>query len=214
MPTDAPPGAHSALIESALAHFGRSGFDGASTRRIAEDAGQAMSQIRYHFGGKHGLYLACADHIVASVRERQGPFIASLAQALDNPDPYAVRSVMKATAASFARMFADPVTEDWARFITREQQEPSEAFDRLWNGLMGPVLGSVARLVARFRPDLPDERIRVLAMQLFGQVIILRVAHAAVARLSGEERVGPATVAAFIAQLEANIDALLQEPQP
>ena len=47
----------------AIEHFGRFGLEGASTREIAKAAGKPMSAITYHFGGKEGLYLACARHI-------------------------------------------------------------------------------------------------------------------------------------------------------
>ena len=67
-----------ALLESAIDHFGRCGFEGASTRAIAGDCGTAMSSITYHFGGKEGLYLAVADHIAAQIAEEQAPVLAAL----------------------------------------------------------------------------------------------------------------------------------------
>ena len=51
------------LVEAALPIFGLHGVEGASTRAIAKAAGKPMSAITYHFGGKEGLYLACARHI-------------------------------------------------------------------------------------------------------------------------------------------------------
>ncbi len=55
------------LIEAAIEQFGQHGFDGASTRDIAAASGTAMSSITYHFGGKDGLYLACADYIAEQI---------------------------------------------------------------------------------------------------------------------------------------------------
>ena len=54
------------LLEVAIDHFGRLGREGASTRAIAKDADTLMSSITYHFKGKDGLYLACAEHIALS----------------------------------------------------------------------------------------------------------------------------------------------------
>ena len=55
------------LLDCAVDHFGRFGFEGAATRAIAADCGTAMSSITYHFGGKEGLHLAAADHIAAQM---------------------------------------------------------------------------------------------------------------------------------------------------
>lgn len=65
-----------ALIRAGLAHFGRSGFEGASTREIAAEAQANIGSIAYHFGGKEGLHAACAQHIVNSIREVAGPVLA------------------------------------------------------------------------------------------------------------------------------------------
>ena len=58
------------LLSVAIERFGESGFEGASTRDIAQAADTAMSSITYHFGSKEGLYLACADFISEMIRER------------------------------------------------------------------------------------------------------------------------------------------------
>ena len=56
-----------ALFASALDLFGAKGFDAASTRAIAAAAGANVASIAYHFGGKEGLRLACADHVVDTI---------------------------------------------------------------------------------------------------------------------------------------------------
>lgn len=58
------PGAvetRSALMDSALRHFGSSGFLAASVHDIARDAGVNVSLVSYHFGGKEGLFKACLE---------------------------------------------------------------------------------------------------------------------------------------------------------
>ncbi len=49
------------IITEARKRFATSGFDGASTRQIAEDAGVAQSLLLYHFGSKEVLWKAVMD---------------------------------------------------------------------------------------------------------------------------------------------------------
>src|SRR5450631_4529413 len=63
------------LIGVAIDLFGRDGMNAVGTRAIAEAAGAQMSAITYHFGGKEALYLACAQHITAEMRERIAPLL-------------------------------------------------------------------------------------------------------------------------------------------
>lgn len=52
-----------ALLEAALAEFSAHGFEGASTRSIAERAGVHQPQINYHFASKDELWRAAVDHL-------------------------------------------------------------------------------------------------------------------------------------------------------
>src|SRR5690606_9671040 len=57
------------LIRAALRLFGRQGYEAASTRAIAAEAGTNISSIAYHFGGKEGLRLACADAVADQIEQ-------------------------------------------------------------------------------------------------------------------------------------------------
>jgi TetR/AcrR family transcriptional regulator len=50
------PSAKNEILDQALALFAEKGFDGASTREIAESAGVNHALIKYHFGGKLALW--------------------------------------------------------------------------------------------------------------------------------------------------------------
>src|SRR3546814_9633467 len=74
------------LLNTAIDQFGRGGLEGASTRRIASAAGTTMSAITYHYGGKEGLYLAAARHIVEQIKFRVAPTVqASIETFRTNP---------------------------------------------------------------------------------------------------------------------------------
>src|SRR5437870_3258824 len=51
------------LLESALVEFGAKGFDGASTRSIAQRVDAHQPQINYHFASKDALWTAAVDHL-------------------------------------------------------------------------------------------------------------------------------------------------------
>lgn len=49
------------IMEAARSHFATVGFQGASLKEIAADAGVANSLINYHFEDKEGLFRACME---------------------------------------------------------------------------------------------------------------------------------------------------------
>lgn len=53
------------LLEAALVEFGAKGFDGASTRAIAQRVDAHQPQINYHFESKEALWFAAVDHLFA-----------------------------------------------------------------------------------------------------------------------------------------------------
>src|SRR5271155_601288 len=58
-----------ALLESALVEFGAKGFDGASTRAIAQRVEAHQPQINYHFESKEALWEASVDYLFGLLGE-------------------------------------------------------------------------------------------------------------------------------------------------
>ncbi len=56
------------LVEAALALFAARGFEGATTRAIAERAGVALAALPYHFETKDALWRAAADRLFDRLR--------------------------------------------------------------------------------------------------------------------------------------------------
>jgi AcrR family transcriptional regulator len=199
------------LIEKAIEQFGRHGFEGASTREIARASGTAMSSITYHFGGKQGLYLAAADHIAASVKQIQGPVLEAARGLVANGTRDEAIEALLAVLDGFAQMMLSPQTESWALFITREQQAPTEAFDRLYTGVMQGVVETFVGLLSRIRTDLPERDVLAMGIMLFGQSLVLRVARAAVTRILSVETIDEPTARLLRARLRANALCILSE---
>lgn len=201
------------LLDTAIEHFGRLGFDGASTRAIASASGTAMSSITYHYGGKEGLYLAAADHIADNILGHIGPVFA------DHPDPEdatpeEAETMLLAMLDRFATMLLDPASEAWAQFIIREQQHPTEAFERLFGGGIGVVVEKVIALVRRIRPELSDLDCRLMAVFLWGQTIVLRAGRASVERFLGRSLRESDTCRQLRERLRANALFILNRKDP
>jgi AcrR family transcriptional regulator len=60
------------LIESALVEFAAKGFDGASTRSIAERVDAHQPQINYHFASKEALWDAAVEHLFSRLLDAVG----------------------------------------------------------------------------------------------------------------------------------------------
>lgn len=196
------------LLDTAIDRFGRLGFEGASTRDIARASDTAMSSITYHFGGKQGLYLACADHIASQIRQRQA---ASLELAADAASLSAQEASARIVTA-MERVAAMMLHEDsaaWSRFVVREQQEPTEAFERLYNGVMKDLLAGFEALLARIRPEYEHKQLRMLGLMIFGQALVLRAARATVCKALEVSELGPKEGEMLIGQLRRNILAIL-----
>lgn len=69
------------IIAAALDAFADLGFDGATTRDIAERAGVNQGLITYHFAGKLALWQAAVDDIFARLRASLGVHAAALRDA-------------------------------------------------------------------------------------------------------------------------------------
>src|SRR5580704_5764986 len=65
------------IVATALRVFGEEGFNKASTRQIAADAGVNPPALQYYFGGKEGLHRACAQHIIDRVMSIVSPALTA-----------------------------------------------------------------------------------------------------------------------------------------
>jgi AcrR family transcriptional regulator len=200
------------LLDVAIDQFGRKGLEGASTRAIAAAAGTAMSAITYHYGGKEGLYVATARHIAAQIR---GRFTAVMANAPHPTDlePEAATEQVLVLAGAFLQIMLSAEAAPWARFIVREQMEPTEAFEVLWSEVMSTVSGRLVALVLRAGAGRWTEtEVRIRAVTLIGQILVFRVARATTLRVIGWDDIGPRRAADIRRIIHANVRAILASP--
>jgi AcrR family transcriptional regulator len=204
------------LLDAGLTQFAAAGFDGANVRAIAAAAGANVAAVNYHFGGKQEFYLAVARHVVDDIRTSVWPggmpvVDPALAAAMPAGETRAMLHVVVSRAARI--LVASPEAERWARFIVREQLEPTAAFEILYDGVLRHVYDLVGPLVARLLGIDPASREARLEMfSLVGQALVFRFARAAVQRRLGWNAIGEPEADAIIAQLHRAVDRLGARP--
>ncbi|URK89167.1 CerR family C-terminal domain-containing protein (plasmid) [Rhizobium sp. RCAM05350] len=205
------------LLAAALDVFGRCGFDGASTRQLADAAGVNLQAIPYYFSGKEGLYLATADYLaemigthVGGMRQTIGARMAELQTSGESITPAEARAFLTQMAETMITLFVSKTSESWARFIIREQMEPTEAFGRVYEGIMRPMIEIVRRLIATvLSEDSASEHVRLRTLSFVGSILVFRVAHAAVLAQMEWKQIG-ANEIAILRQHAAELVTVLE----
>lgn len=202
-----------ALLAAAQEVFARDGYHAASLREIASKARVNQALVSYHFGGKQGLYLACFEAILAELGLWIGPVAAEIESLLSRPAEQAGRgecmdALLRLTEA-FAGLLVNERSSHWSQLIMREQQAPTEAFTLVYEGVMGPLLGLVTRLVGRLNPEQPHNEIQLLVLSLMGQLLVFRFARAGVLRHMQWERMDEEELKAVRAMIRNNVAALI-----
>lgn len=198
-----------ALVRAGLKLFGRQGFEATSTREIAAAAGANIGSIAYHFGGKDGLHVACADSIVDTMQKLAADALAG--EVVAAQDPEAVRGRLHRAAERMVGFFvASPEAGDIAQFVMRQLALPGPALDRIYAGIFEPIHRRLCDLWAEAtgEPAESDET-RLTVFTLIGQVIYFRIGREAVLRRMGWETIGQPEARAITAAVIQNLDAML-----
>jgi AcrR family transcriptional regulator len=178
-----------ALLTASMDIFGRAGYDAASNRAIAGAAGTNQALIGYHFGSKRGLYLAVFEHIAQQMQLELLPLIDNthkqFAATGVNDAGRRARCVSGIETLLFAMLdiLTSPESKTWARLIMREQQDPSDAFEILYEGFMKRMIGTLSQLAGMVEGvDHDNEENRLRGIFLASQVIVFAMAPAMVDR--------------------------------
>jgi AcrR family transcriptional regulator len=108
------------LLESALVEFGAKGFDGSSTRSIAQRIDAHQPQINYHFDSKEALWTAAVDYLFA----RLGEELADLPLPAGADDPAQLASAFAEAIRRFVRFAA--AHPELNRIMVHEATEDSD----------------------------------------------------------------------------------------
>jgi len=170
------------ILDAALDLFGERGPTGTTVRDIAKRAKVNVAAISYHFGGKDELYRAVATHVTGLIHGRvaasAGPYLATLPA-----DPAAAEKALEVLLETIVDVIVGPEEmRRVARFILREQMQPTEAFEIVYGTLSRLHLAACRFLGMAAGVDPESAKTKMRVFLLVGQVIFLRVAEAAVRR--------------------------------
>lgn len=145
------------LIHTAGELFAESGFDGVSTRTIADKAGVTLGSIHYHFGSKKELYL---EAFKCAMREKRcngfQEVLEEIPHLADKPAGQA-EIIRNAVFRNFYDYFR-PDKEKWTRrIILREVQSPSSAMPAIAEQVFRPDAEQALRFYKKIKPDAGDD---------------------------------------------------------
>ncbi len=181
------------ILETALALFAAEGFDSASTRAIAEQAGVNLPAIQYYFGSKEGLYRAAIAHIGDQATQAITPIASRVCAALAGaPSRAQLVSLLCEMIDALVTLFLDdslPERESRSLFVSRVEVEHTAALDPLNEVMRRLVLEPSGALVGRLvdRPAC-DEQVVLRTLMILGQAKIF--CSRSVVRALGWDTVG------------------------
>jgi AcrR family transcriptional regulator len=184
--------ARAALIRAAMEVFGESGLEAATTREIAQRAQQNIAAIAYYFGGKEGLYLAVAQHMVEVILAHIGPLMDEVEAFLGRSRPaprqsmaYLLRLLELSIGTNQSMI---PVTG----IIVREQTHPTKAFSILYQGCLARLHRVGAALIRAYVGQRASESECVVRFHaMLGEALTFRFARETILRRAGWKEVGP-----------------------
>ncbi|MBT4522222.1 MAG: CerR family C-terminal domain-containing protein [Halieaceae bacterium] len=204
-----------ALLEAGMEIFARDGFHAASTRAIAQRAGTNQALIGYHFGGKKALYHAVFEAIGDQVSATMHAQLDELSLALDAVDDQSpeclslcLRSMEELMAAILGLLSQSSATSRWAMLILREQQDPTSAYDIIYERVWGRVLNLHTRMVALATGTTTDStEARLRSLMTVGQVMVFVAGRTTALRHMGWDSAGPEQLVLIRNQIRENLRA-------
>jgi TetR/AcrR family transcriptional regulator, regulator of cefoperazone and chloramphenicol sensitivity len=164
------------ILDAALEVFATEGYEGTSTRLLAERAGVNLPAIQYYFGSKEGLYRAVIKSIIAHTEAHMAPLAARVTAALASPDPSQeeLLELLCQMLESFVALVSNGDQIEAKRlFFARAEVEDTPGLEQLHESGMRQVFQPCVELIARLLGRPAEDRETLLrALTVFGQVTI------------------------------------------
>ncbi|AKP32494.1 transcriptional regulator CecR [Yersinia aleksiciae] len=202
------------LIQAATELFGELGLKGATTREIAQRAGQNIAAITYYFNSKEGLYLAVAQQIADFIQQAFSPLAQEIDQFLQRPlqDQTAEQQLhyIRRGLLEFSHLMTQPETLNMSKIMAREQLSPSDAYPLIHAQAIAPLHQKLNLLLAAFiGADASATKTILHTHALIGEVLAFRMGRETIRRQAGWQEIGQAEIEMINQVLIEHIDLLL-----
>jgi AcrR family transcriptional regulator len=169
------------IVEAAIAVFGERGYEGASTRDIANAAGVNAPALQYYFDGKEGVYLECVEHLITLMWRMMGDTVEAAERTLadeNTNDQALIEAALGMLSAVVSTIQDSTRTTALRAFLDRHQaglcpESASMAFEERFKRRVGTVIRLLIARLSGLAVD--DERTIIHSMALFTQGLAFRV---------------------------------------
>lgn len=225
LPTDLDTSDHSKgalarekMLQAALEVFGQHGFDGATTRMLAQAANMNLGAIPYYFGSKEDLYTQAADYLAGFIEVRQAERLAELRYAASQTqDREALCDLVVDFLMGQAQtVLTENIPTSWMHFFLKAQAEQGAAFDCLYRRVIEPSQSVLTEVVGRIigRPN-DDAVTHALAFLGIHQALYIRLADSMLLHRMGWNQITSENMTALLQTIGHAIRAqLLHYPAP
>lgn len=202
------------LIQAATELFGELGLKGATTRDIAQRAGQNIAAITYYFNSKEGLYLAVAQQIADFIQHAFLPLAQEIDQFLQRPvqEQTAEQQLhfIRRGLLEFSHLMTQPETLNMSKIMAREQLSPSDAYPLIHVQAIAPLHQKLNLLLAAFiGADANATKTILHTHALIGEVLAFRMGRETIRRQAGWLDIGQPEIEMINQVLIEHIDLLL-----
>ena len=202
------------LLLAALKKFGDKGYENASVREIAEEAGQNVAAIAYYFGNKEKLYAGVLEGIGDYLRAVFSKVAEDSRERLQegSPDTGSAAGIIKRMMRTLLGEQLEGSEFEKIRLVMlREQAAPSENFELLYSRTLRPLHELFARAVGIATGDDPASEKAILRTHaLFGQVLSFTLARATILRRLGIKKLEPHHTMQIAAILDEHVDLICE----
>lgn len=183
------------ILDAAVIAFASQGFEGASTRTIAEEAEVTQGLLTYHFPSKDELWRAAAERIFALVDEQVIRPTANLPAGTDAETGRESIKLYVRFVANHPEMF---------QFMVDAQADPDGRSPWLVETYLRPLYEQFARRMVEFNPSVDAERVPHVFYVMVGAGSAVFALKDEAMRLCDLDVVSPASIEAH-AELVARL---------